>query len=343
MKKINEDFIKEIKEVIQSSKINFILGAGASCPYLPLLNDIEEKFVNAKTEVERTKVCREYFDKVMFPNLDILNSGSSLDVKAKTKLVNTISTYKSFFKYISSILMKRKSTLLSKQANIFTTNIDIFNEFSLEELNIEMNDGFCGLIKPKFDPSNFKKSYFKRSLHFELLSEIPTINLVKLHGSLTWMKDKNFKNIEYSRLSMLNEIHKSSNDLSFIKEYEKLFIINPEKKKLEDTVLDTIYYDLLRIFSEEMEKENTVLFIIGFSLNDEHIQDLIFRSINSNPTLKVYIFCYDLNSVTDINKKIESQSRKYQNIEIIEPNDNKDENRLELKVITDSLFNKILI
>ncbi|HAY34000.1 MAG TPA: SIR2 family protein [Ignavibacteria bacterium] len=341
MKKINEDFIKEIKEVIQSSKINFMIGAGASQPYLPLLNNIENQLVNATSGKNRIKVCKKYFSSVMYPNIDIVNSGKYLSTKKKLDLENTISSYKAFFKNISTILLKRKSTLLSKQANIFTTNVDIFSEFVLEDLNIEMNDGFCGLINPKFDPSNFKKSYFKRSLHFELLSEIPTINIIKLHGSLTWLKNDISDKIEYSKLAMLDEIRKTTSDVKFENEYNKLFIINPEKKKLENTVLDTIYYDLLRVFSEEMEKENTVLFIIGFSLNDEHLRDLINRSINSNPTLKVYIFCFDSDTVNDINLKIKSQSQKYENIEIIKPFDNKEKNRLDLKKITDSLFSKI--
>src|SRR6202012_3970782 len=70
--------------------------------------------------------------------------------------------------------------------NLFTTNIDIFLDKSLEDLNLEYNDGFNGRFRPAFSLTNFKKSHYKRSLHFDNTSEIPVFNLLKLHGSLSW-------------------------------------------------------------------------------------------------------------------------------------------------------------
>src|SRR5206468_743191 len=87
---------------------------------------------------------------------------------------------------LNSILLKRKVTLLNKEVNVFTTNIDIFLEKALDELDLEFNDGFNGRFKPLFSLSNFKICRFKKSLYFDKSAELPVFNLMKLHGSLSW-------------------------------------------------------------------------------------------------------------------------------------------------------------
>ena len=342
MKKIDDNFKKEVKEIIQSSNINFLIGAGASRPYLPVLGNIEKDLLNAVNDSDKVKIFKKYFKDVMLPNLNILDFGKDLMGKNKKYFDETVTAYSEFYSEFSTILMRRKSSLLSKQANIFTTNIDVFMEMVLEDLNIEYNDGFFGRINPKFDSANFKKTFLKRSLQFENVSEIPTFNLIKLHGSLSWKKKNNSNKLFFSRLTQVKRLQEQTNDQKFEEEYKKLAIINPDKKKFEETVMDLTYYDMLRIFSGEMERETTVLFIFGFSLDDEHIRDLIFRSANSNPTLKIYIFCYDLSTVSKIESKINFESMKYENIEIIQPSDNKIQNKLNLRNIVNILFKNIL-
>ena len=73
-------------------------------------------------------------------------------------------------------------------------------------------------------------------------------------------------------------------------------IVNPTKEKFSDTLLNKNYYELLRIFSNELEKENTLLVVNGFSFNDEHILDLVKRSM-LNPSLKILIFCFEENNL----------------------------------------------
>ena len=68
-------------------------------------------------------------------------------------------------------------------------------------------------------------------------------------------------------------------------------IVNPTKEKFSDTLLNKNYYELLRIFTNELEKENSLLVVNGFSFRDEHILDLVKRSM-INPSLKLLVFCY---------------------------------------------------
>jgi hypothetical protein len=62
--------------------------------------------------------------------------------------------------------------------------------------------------------------------------------------------------------------------------------------------------------------------VLGFSMADEHIREITKRAANSNPTLKVYIFCY---SDGETNKNLEAWfiDMKYQNIEIVVPDGEK--------------------
>jgi hypothetical protein len=109
-----------------------------------------------------------------------------------------------------------------------------------------------------------------------------------------------------------------TDDALFDEEYCKLLIVNPTKNKFKETVMDVTHYELLRMYSGELEKENSILFVIGFSMEDEHIREITKRVADSNPTLKIYIFCYS-NGKTKANCEQWFNGRKYQNIEIVYP------------------------
>lgn len=325
--------IKKIKKTIDSANINFLIGAGLSAPFLEILGSIEIEITMAQAANDQALVLtkkKEYFEKSMLGNLKIVDE--AIDVQKDEVLKN----YENFYKRMNHILLNRENSILTKQVNIFTTNIDLFSEKALENTGIEFNDGFHGRFNPRYDAGNFKKSYYKKSLHYENTSEIPVFNILKLHGSLTWRKKDNEIYLDHS-LGLVREIQSNLNTPSFEDSYKKLMVVNPSKQKFEDTLLNEYYYDLLRIYSNELEKENCVLFVMGFSFTDEHIQGLTLRVANSNPTLKVYIFCHT-STVSPIFKNLEN-SAKNKNIEIITPDA---PNEFNLKTITSGIFDKII-
>ena len=190
-KKKDSNFkLTELKDIIQDCNINFLIGSGVSAPYLKTLGTIEQLLTEAdenkelasdKKKIVRVSLYKKYFDDVITKNVDLLSFNKecgyddfNTEIKAGTeptdeaKLSCVLGSYKNFLRIINSILLNRKSTILSKQINIFTTNIDLFLEKSFETSNVEYNDGFCGRFNPIFDLGNFKKSYFKKSLqdHF---------------------------------------------------------------------------------------------------------------------------------------------------------------------------------
>jgi len=238
--------------------------------------------------------------------------------------------------------------------NLFTTNIDIFLEKALDELDLEFNDGFNGRFRPLFSLSNFKICRFKKSLHFDKSAELPVFNLMKLHGSLSWEQGLNDSVIFSVNLQHITEvgtktlapdhfidipddaklatlIPATSGKVSdaatdaFMDAYEKLLIIvNPTKEKFHHTLMNETYYELLRLYSNELEKENTILFVMGFSFADEHLRDITLRAANSNPTLVVHIISYTSEAGNQIQAKFPSTTVRNANIKFIAPDQEDD-------------------
>lgn len=284
--------LQELSELVQSSNLNFLLGAGVSRPFLSTLGDIEKALNAATSDKEKEKLYKKYLSEVMLPNKKIVNDDPSLN--SDSNYQKTIEAYKNFFKTLEGLLLKRKSTILSKQVNVFTTNVDILVEKILESLSIEYNDGFSGKFMPTFGLANYKKSIQQRSLHFDHISEIPVFNLIKIHGSLTWKHDSSNEKIIFSRsLEHFDDSLSAKADKAFSDDYKKILVVNPEETKHLESVLNLYYSELLRMYSSELEKENAVLFVIGFSMDDKHIREITLRAAKSNPTLRVLIFCSD--------------------------------------------------
>lgn len=340
--------IKRIKDVIQDCNLNFLIGSGLSAPYLRTLGNIELLLTqlaesNLQTELViliRASLYKEYFDGVMANNLKV--------VAADPECEEVLRNYRTFIDLLNSILLRRKSTILSKEANIFTTNVDVFLEKALEDAGVEYNDGFNGRFQPSFSLSNFKKSRSKRSLHYDNVAELPVFNLLKLHGSLAWHLTEN-ESIGFSvNLDLVREIqaislpdgavleivsgvhfdeivaactNRSVDETlnSFLEIYDNLLIVNPTKEKFKYTLLNHTYYELLRMFSNELERENTALFVMGFSFCDEHIRELVLRAANSNPTLVIYVLAHSNQAKTEIEGRLGLDHLVNNNIELVAP------------------------
>lgn len=368
---------ERIKDTIQDCNINFLIGSGLSSPYLKTLGSIEtlltklddQNVTDTEKKVIRASLYKRFFEDAILKNTKILES----DVDAKVILKN----YHDFLKSINSILLRRKSTILSKEVNIFTTNFDIFLEKALEDVSVEYNDGFNGRFLPQFSLTNFKKSRFKKSLHYDNISEIPVFNLLKLHGSLSWKLVEmsgnneivfssdlsNIKDIEGkipNATHLINIQDDSTIEVltasatgktidasvqTFMDAYEKLPIVNPNKDKFRHTLLNQTYYEMLRIYSNELEKENTVLFVMGFSFADEHIREITLRAANSNPTMMIYIFAYSSKGKAEIQARFDSKNIKNKNILFIGPDpkeDGQDKFKYDLETINSQVFDCLL-
>nr|WP_068890977.1 SIR2 family protein [Pedobacter panaciterrae] len=345
----------KFKKIIESCHLNFLIGSGASRNYFATLGNVEDlltelakKPVGKEKNILETSIKKDYFDKAISGNLYINNIAGIKDAAVADELKNTKTNYQDFLVALNIILLRRRSNIISRQVNLFTTNMDLFLDVTLEEINLEYNDGFSGKLNPVFSTSNYHKSIFQKSPHYDNKAELPLFNLYKMHGSVTWKSDgsqilfdsqlqilHDIAKVELSKPvisefwdrdkpktmeALTAEAEKLEEDASFsvfLNAYNKLEIINPTKEKFSTTTVQYNFYELLRMYSNELEKENSVLFVLGFSFADEHIREITKRVANSNPTLLICIFAYSESSKTDIEQKLNLGEIKFKNVEVI--------------------------
>ena len=323
------------KKIFENCRINFLLGAGFSMPLLNPLNDLEtiiehlDKSKDSWSIIAKAYILWYFFQRSIFK----LTDTKSFDFE----------NHHNFGRLLQKIIQKRNSPIFRKQVNVFTTNYDPIIELCTDEIpDFICNDGFSGNLKKKFSTDNFCKVVFRQAIFSENMAEVPMMNLLKIHGSITWQKDNQdlvyvdykshiskfhdqykslFNKDIFSKISTLLESKEtieekilSLKDIfkgtrsrvkfgGFINDYTDFFaIVNPTKEKFCTTVMKMFYHEMLRIYSNELEKQNSLLFVFGFSFADEHIFEITRRSL-INPSLLVYIFCYNENSFKKMHEK----------------------------------------
>lgn len=179
-----------LRTIVQDSHLNFLIGAGTPSAFFGLLGNVEDALTQvadstateeAKTIV-RASIQAYFFDSVLAPNRKVI------DRHVDTETVLT--SYAKFLRTLNRILLKRHSSILAKQANIFTTNVDMVFEVAFEQMGIDFSDGFSGKIRPRFDLGDFNTLRFRLASRFEQRSEVPVFNLVKIHGSAGWLQQE---------------------------------------------------------------------------------------------------------------------------------------------------------
>lgn len=236
-----------------------------------------------------------------------------------------IENYEKFLRTLLQILKRRKP--LDKRANVFTTNYDGCFAYAADNIlkagadDFVFNDGTRGFRTRHLQAQNFNTYLCKTGVFERTQSSVPQVNLIHLHGSIYWQKKDGGILVDYKPLPALSLIQpltlepaidafskdlldedKTIDDIKvaplgpgvgdkFWEGYKKLPIVNPTKWKFHETVFEEHYYQMLRLLSYELEKPNAVLITFGFSFADEHILNLLKRSL-ANPTLQVYVCCY---------------------------------------------------
>lgn len=352
--------INRLKQLIQSSHVNFLFGSGLSKPYLETLGNIETLL----TEVSESNLSKEVKTVVIASLFAKYYRGvmeHCLIDKIKSRqreFDSTLAEYIRFIESINYVISKREVNLLNKQVNLFTTNIDDFIEKGAEETMVEFNNGFKGYIRPRFSEDSFSNIVSKTSALYQNNSAIPIFNLFKIHGSINWERDSDNTGILFDQeLKLIGNLSKCLREIPedaiidieiesslqtlqdkaeyillqyntdvygpFVKEYEKLVMINPTKEKFSTTVLDYHFYELMRMYSNALERTSTLLIVAGFSFADEHLANITRRAANANPTLQIVVFAYDSQAKEFIQNNLVSNGICNNNIAVISPDDYK--------------------
>lgn len=147
---------------------------------------------------------------------------------------------------------------------IFTTNYDFLFELGLEHKEIPYYDGFCGSLRPFFNPESVED--------FEFLPK--QTKLWKIHGSLGWHFDKDTEKIL--------RVNPDDDDI----------LIYPSSLKYKDSKKQP-YESLLDRLSNFLKKDDSILITCGYSWGDEHINSRIISALKTNTTSHVIGLIYD--------------------------------------------------
>ena len=261
--------IKQLRYFAMTKRLNFLIGSGTSVPAIPLMSffkskDISDEEANNLLSDKVKEVSKKVIE-------DISNANDEENIKAVLK------RYSEFIKVILQLLYHANSRQVTKNINIFTTNYDLFIEKSLDELmkyeSFVFNDGSNGYFNRILDSANYNKSVAYRGLNDSYLNELPTLSLIKPHGSMNWERGQE-DNILIRQSVVENPV-----------------VVKPTGLEGQETFLNNHFHDMLRVFQLELDKQQSILIVIGFSFQDKHIAKMLNRSLK-NPELNVFIFCY---------------------------------------------------
>lgn len=141
---------------------------------------------------------------------------------------------------------------------VFTTNYDLLMEQAFEELSVPYFDGFIGSRQSFFD---------LRAVEEDLIPNHWT-RLWKIHGSINWFQKENKDVFRTTRTDKINGSH----------------LIYPSHLKYDQS-RKMPYLALIDKLSKFIKKPNSIL--IGYSFNDEHLNDTILNSLKANPNTMV--------------------------------------------------------
>lgn len=161
---------------------------------------------------------------------------------------------------------------------IVTTNYDTLIEDAADEMGYTVMDGFTFSHRPYFDSDMFEWNLVKDIENIktnELEYKKNIINLLKLHGSLTWERDG--KGI---RRKEKNEVNKP-------------IMIFPSSNKYMQSYQEP-YFELFTKFQELLKRPNTLFITSGFSFADNHISQMIYQAVLHNKSLGVLITDYEV-------------------------------------------------
>jgi len=157
-------------------------------------------------------------------------------------------------------------------------------------MDINLINGFQGTHYRTFQPQVFELGLYSTQARGEARFGSNYIYLVKLHGSLSWIR-KNEDIIEYPWNSLCGDLSKLIRNDSVDENTRSLIhdivIIVPSTAKYIDTV-GFLHGEMFRRFSEFLMRPQTCLFVNGTSLSDMHVNRLLAYGL-LNPTFHLVL------------------------------------------------------
>lgn len=278
--------IRDIPEGLKAvckDAIETYFGVGANPPYEDLFNSLQAAKLLAGNKGDDTAEIEstiKAMQKWLFENCNTQNTEIHSLYSSDDKLkVNKYHYHETFIKKI----LQRPNNL--KRANLFTTNYDMAFDYALDNLGIHYINGFMGVHNRCFRPEvyDYDLYYPGQSVTGKVYRAEKVIKYYKIHGSLSWVSAKP----TFSNTYGIKEVPLGS---EYNCEDGQEIMIYPCVSKKTFT-LDLPYSELFRHFAQAISQPQSVLFCIGYSFNDEHINDIIYQAL-SIPSFTLIIANY---------------------------------------------------
>lgn len=189
------------------------------------------------------------------------------------------------FKHVKFLNVLSNLNKTENKLNVVTTNYDTLLEDAAESMKWTVFDGFSFSQTPQFDATMFEWNLVKNVgnvLTNERIYKKNVMNLLKIHGSLTWERVTDSQNIVRKYKHSINDpimVFPSSDKYS--KSYEEP------------------YFELFVEFQKLLKEPNTLLITTGFSFADNHIAQMIINAIKTNDGLGALITDFNIESDVD--------------------------------------------
>lgn len=280
MEKLNKNFL----DSIDGKNLNFLIGAGASSSSLktishndngakniPSIEDLFNKYENDDIAAALLKF--------IFFSMSVKNGLITAYTIRDEGVIETLKNYKIFIKNIITLL-NNTGFERPKRANIFTTNYDTFFELAFDQIAhmhplAYFNDGSRGFFTREVSYENYFFNISHSGSMDTYRREIPSINLYKMHGSLSWNKrviDKDDIIISSNTNPVLDSLSKAKDNDSF---YDKTL------KDLKNFYLNCMDCQKCIFFKKVTDED----LLINFECILEKLKETKYE-INSNASLK---------------------------------------------------------
>lgn len=198
-REVDQDFLSDLRKTLESTNINFLLGAGCSMPAFKTLGNLEE----LRVELDRKRntlgkdgeviyrlieaeIDRRFFMGSIYRNVKYVTGrrdGTEEDIR------QTRDAYKDFCTQAIQTVANRESVDKPKQVTFFTSNYDLCMDLALDEAGIPTNSAYRGRFSRVVTQQTFGNRVFSNGIGLGYRTEIPSANLVKIHGCASWRYD----------------------------------------------------------------------------------------------------------------------------------------------------------
>ncbi len=334
-----KDAVREILEQLTSEKrkLGFLIGAGTSMAVgLPgidkLTSQVDGKLKPAEKKIlatikkgipgspnienilDKIRLCRELFEGEKdgkYYGINGYESARALDVKIcnsireiiQNQAITDYNPHQIFSQWLKALYSTRISPV-----ELFTLNYDLILEEAMENAGVPFFDGFIGSSRPFFAPESVDIELGDSNNSF--YPPIGWTRLWKLHGSINWFSLKNGAETIITRTSYQKDAA----------EQELMIFPSREKYSQSRKLPFLTYQDRLRKF---LTKGETLLVVCGYSFSDQHINEILFQGLRSNPILTIIALIYGDNTEDSPKRKtpnfVIDYGKKFRNFTIVGP------------------------